>query len=490
MPRRRDSAGAGPTYTDALLTDFYQLTMAAGYLESGRAEDPATFELFFRQNPFRGGYAIAAGLEPAVRALLGVRFTRADLDFLAAQRSATGAALFPERFLEYLERHRFRGTIRAIPEGTVVFPIEPLVQVSGGLLECQLAETLLLCHVNYQTLVATRAARLWEASNHGTVIEFGLRRAPGPDGGLGATRAASIGGAEATSNVLGSARFGVPARGTHAHSWVQAFDSELDAFRAYARLFPDDAVLLVDTYDVLGSGVPNAIRVGRELAAAGRRLAGIRLDSGDLAALSRRARAMLDEAGLDHVKIVASNDLDEYVIEDILAQGGRIDVWGVGTHLVAGGGERGAALGGVYKLVEHRGEPRIKLSGNPDKTTNPGAKRIVRFYDAGGTMEGDAVAPAGEEISSGPVEVVDPRDPARRTRLSGRGRRELLETIVSGGELVYDFPPVGTICARRRDDLARLDASHRRLRDAREYDVGLTASLWRVKERMLARDSG
>jgi nicotinate phosphoribosyltransferase len=471
--------------SDALLTDLYELTMAAGYVAAGRADDPATFELYFRRSPFCGGYAIAAGLEPAVRAITGIRFLPGDLAFLRQQRGATGAPLFPEAFLEFLSGYRFRGTIRAVAEGTVVFPIEPLVQISGRLAECQLAETILLCHVNHQTLVATKAARLWEASGRGSIVEFGLRRAHGPDGALGACRAAYIGGVEATSNVLGAARFGLPARGTHAHSWVQAFGSELEAFRAFARAFPDDCILLVDTFDVLRSGLPNAITVGGELRAAGHRLAGIRIDSGDLALLSRRARAELDAAGLPHVKIVVSSDLDEFVIADIRARGGRIDVWGVGTHLTAADGEGGSALGGVYKLVEHRGEPRIKLSG-PEKTTNPGRKRIVRFHDATGRMEGDALAEPDETLPAGPVSIVDPAEPRRRERLEGAERRELLETIVAAGEQVYDFPPLEAVRARRLEDLGRLDESYRRLRGAPAYRVGLTPALWRQKERLLA----
>jgi nicotinate phosphoribosyltransferase len=256
--------------------------------------------------------------------------------------------------------------------------------VSGNLIECQLIESILLCHINFQTLIATKAARMWEASNHGVIVEFGLRRAQGPDGALSACRAAFIGGAEATSNVLGSAVFTVPVKGTHAHSWVQSFPSELEAFRAYARLFPRESVLLVDTYDVLRSGIPNAIIVARELEQSGHRLSGVRIDSGDLAFLSKRCREMLDQAGLAYVKIIVSNELDEFVISDILAQGGNVDVWGVGTNLVTGAGQ--CALGGIYKMVEHNGKLKIKLSNNPEKTTNPGIKKVLRFYDAGDFM--------------------------------------------------------------------------------------------------------
>src|SRR5688572_14385528 len=368
-------------FSNALLTDLYQLTMTAGYLDQGKTAETATFELYYRRNPFQGGYAVAAGLESAVRAVMEIQFNKEDLAFLGSL-AAAGSPVFREAFLTYLSTFRFQGDIRAIAEGSVVFPNEPLLQVKGKLIECQMLETILLCHVNFQTLVATKAARLWEASNHGTVAEFGLRRAQGPDGAQSACRAAFIGGADATSNVLGSATLGMPARGTHAHSWVQAFPSEIEAFRAYAKSFPNSCVLLVDTYNVLKSGLPNAITVARELEQQGHRLSSIRIDSGDLAFLSRTARRMLDAAGLEYVKITASNELDEYLIADILAQGGKIDIWGVGTKLVTAAGEGGAALGGVYKLVEHNGQPKIKLSSNPEKMTNPGAKKIIRLYDS------------------------------------------------------------------------------------------------------------
>lgn len=471
--------------TEALLTDLYELTMAAGFLADGKGEEPAAFDLYYRRNPFRGGYAIAAGLEDGVRAVLQTRFTAEDLDYLRSRRSPGGARTFSDRFLDFLARYRFRGDIRAIPEGTVVFPNEPLVRVTGGLIECQLVETILLCHLNFQTLVATKAARIWEAAQHGTVLEFGLRRAQGPDGALSACRAALIGGADATSNVLGAARFGVPAKGTHAHSWVQAFPDELEAFRAYARSFPDECILLVDTYDTLGSGVPNAIRVAKELEAAGHALAGIRIDSGDLAFLSIKARAMLDREGLEYVKIVASNELDETLIADILAQGGRIDTWGVGTNLVTGSGEGGSALGGIYKMVAHNGEPTIKLSANPEKTTNPGLKKIVRFYDRDGLMEADAVAAEDEDLSRGEVWIVDPTNPLRRKRLTSPHRVEMLEPVVASGKLVRPFPPLEAIRDRRREQLAHLHERYKRLYNPHEYKVGLSLGLWQRKERMI-----
>lgn len=475
--------------TQALLTDFYELTMAAAYLEDGKAADTATFDLYYRRNPFKGGYAIAAGLEDAVRAVVNVKFSEEDIGFLRSLKTQAGSPAFSDGFLRYLSSYKFSGDIRAIPEGTVVFPNEPLLQVSGKLVECQMTETILLCHINFQTLVATKAARIWEAANHNTIVEFGLRRAQGPDGALSACRAAYIGGADSTSNVLGAALLGVPPKGTHAHSWIQSYGSELDAFRFYARSFPGECVLLVDTYDTLKSGVPNAIRVAKELEQQGHRLAGIRIDSGDLAFLSQRARQMLDREGLQYVKIVASNELDEYIISDILSQGGKIDIWGVGTNLVTGAGEGGCALGGIYKMVEHNGQPKIKLSANPEKMTNPGIKKIVRFFDEEGLMDADALADSSEDLSVREVLIVDPINPLRRKKLNSGQRVELLEQIVKAGEVVYKFPSLEQIRIRRADQLAHLHESHRRLHNPHEYKVGLTHTLWQQKEHMLNQET-
>jgi nicotinate phosphoribosyltransferase len=475
--------------TRALLTDLYELTMAAAYLEQGKASDTAAFELYYRRNPFKGGYAIAAGLENAVQAVLEARFTEEDIDFLRTLKSSAGSRTFSEKFLHYLAMYRFGGSLRAIPEGTVVFPNEPIVQVHGSLIECQMAETILLCHINFQTLVATKAARIWEAANHSPIVEFGLRRAQGPDGAVSACRAASIGGADATSNVLGAALLHVPVKGTHAHSWVQSFPSELDAFRSYARTFPDDCILLADTYDTLKSGIPNAIQIAKELEQQGRRLAGVRIDSGDLAFLSRKARQMLDRENLDYVKIVASNDLDEYVISEILNQGGKIDIWGVGTNLVTGSGDGGGALGGVYKMVEHNGRPKIKLSANPEKMTNPGVKKIVRFYNEDGLMEADALAGNSEDLGARGVLIVDPNNPLRRKKLHAGQRAELLNTIVVTGQLVYAFPSLDQIRNRRKEQLAHLHESYKRLHNPHEYKVGLTHMLWQQKEHMLNQET-
>jgi nicotinate phosphoribosyltransferase len=475
-------------YTRALLTDLYELTMAAAYFEYGKACDTATFDLYYRRNPFKGGYAIAAGLENAVRAAIETKFSEDDLAFLRSLKSSANTPIFSDNFLRYLSAFEFKGDIRAIPEGTVVFPNEPLLQVSGNLIECQMAESVMLCHINFQTLIATKAARIWEAAKHKPIIEFGLRRAQGPDGALSACRAAFIGGADSTSNVLGSALLGMPVKGTHAHSWIQSFDSELEAFRAYGRLFPDECVLLVDTYDTLKSGVPNAIRVAKELEQNGHRLGGIRIDSGDLAFLSKQARRMFDEQNLSYVKIVASNELDEYIIFDILAQGGKVDVWGVGTNLVTGCGEGGSALGGIYKMVEHNGRPKIKLSANPEKMTNPGIKKIIRFYGEDGLMEADALADNSETIGTAGVLIIDPNNPLRRKKVNS-GHLELLEAIVNSGKLGKKFPSLEQIRSRRREQLSQLHESYRRLHNPHEYKVGLTHKLWQQKEQMLDRET-
>jgi len=464
--------------------------MAAGYFEQEKAGDTAAFDLYYRNNPFHGGYAIAAGLEDAVRDIVNIRFSEEDLRYLSTLKSASGSQTFSERFLQYLALYCFGGNIRAIPEGTVVFPNEPLVQVSGSLIECQLVESLLLCHVNFQTLIATKAARIREAAGHGTVIDFGLRRAQGPDGAMSACRASIIGGADGTSNVLSSALLKVPVKGTHAHSWIQSFPSELDAFRSYARTFPDECTLLVDTYDTLKSGIPNAITVARELEKQGHRLAGIRIDSGDLAFLSKRAREMFDREQMTYVKIVASNEVDEFVISDILAQGGKIDVWGVGTNLITGSGDGGGALGGVYKMVEHNGQPSIKISADPKKTTNPGSKKIIRFFDSDGLMDADALAGDAEDLRNSEVLIVDPGNPLRQKRLDAGRRVGLLQAIVIAGEIVYEFPSLEEIGKHRKDQLGHLHESYKRLNNPHEYKVGLTQELWRQKQDLIHRLAG
>lgn len=473
-------------YSHSLLTDFYELTMTAGYFEHDKLSDTAVFELYFRNNPFNGGYSVAAGLETAVHAIMGCRFERDDLSFLESRKTPEGRPVFSKEFLSFLASYRFSGEILAIPEGTVVFPSEPLIQVRGNLIECQLVESLLLCHINFQTLIATKAARIWESSNRGSIIDFGLRRAQGPDGSLSASRAACIGGAEGTSNVLAAARLGIPARGTHAHSWIQSFSSELEAFRAYAKTFPDSSILLVDTYDTLGSGVPNAITVAEELEREGHLLQGIRIDSGDIALLSRKARETLDSKSKSYVKIVASNDLDEIAISEIISRGGKVDIWGVGTRMITGSGKGGSALGGIYKLVEHNGKPKVKISSEPGKATLPGKKKIVRFSGQDRHMEVDVLAESSEDLSRGEVVVLDPLDPSKREHLNSLYREELLLPIVEKGSLVYAFPGLEQIQEKRKEQLGRLHDVYRRMQNPERFRVGLTEKLWLTRREMMA----
>ena len=367
----------------SLLTDLYELTMACGYWKSGIAERESVFHLSFRRHPFGGRFTVAAGLATAVQFLRDFRFEADDVDYLRGLKDAAGQPLLEEGFLEYLARLELSCDVHAAPEGSIVNPHEPLVRVQGPLAQCQLLETALLNILNFQTLIATKAARIVQAAGGDSVLEFGARRAQGIDGAVSASRAAYVGGCSATSNVLAGKLYGIPVRGTHAHSWVMSFDSEADAFEAWARVMPNNAIFLVDTYETI-EGVRHAIEAGQRLADRGHRVLGIRLDSGDLAALSAEARRMLDAAGLEHAKIVASGDLEEESINELKAAGAPIAVWGVGTNLVTGKGD--PALSGVYKLSAIRGEDgswddRVKLSETADKSSLPGIQQVRRFRD-------------------------------------------------------------------------------------------------------------
>jgi nicotinate phosphoribosyltransferase len=459
--------------------DLYELTMAAGYLRQGMQDRPAVFDLYVRHLPFGSGYAVFAGLEPALDYLEGLRFGEEEIRYLE------GLGLFDERFLGYLRSFRFSGRVIAPAEGEVVFAREPLLTVEAPLAEAQVAETALLNLVNFQTLVATRAARIVGEAGEGTVVEFGARRAHGPDGALGASRAACIGGARITSHLEAGRVFDIPVAGTQAHSWVMAFPSEIEAFRAYADAFPDQCVLLVDTYDTLRSGVPNAIQVARRLRDRGHRLQGIRLDSGDLAYLSREARRMLDEAGFPEVRIMASNELDEHVIESIRKDGGRIDVYGVGTRLVTGASQDGGALGGVYKLVEYDGKPRIKISSDRAKSTIGGRKRVWRLCDEAGRFEMDVVSRDGAAPRAGDL-VLDPTNPMRRVRLPGHAPLEDLRAVVmEGGRRARPSPALRAISDHARARLERLPREYRRLLNPHRYRVAVTRDLFEERERMI-----
>lgn len=455
----------------SLLVDLYELTMAAGYLREGVAGLPAAFDLYFRRNPFDGGYAVFAGLETALEHLESLRFTSEDLAYVEGLRQ------FDRAFLDWLGAFRFRGRVTAVPEGEVVFALAPLVTVEGGLAEAQIVETALLNLVNYATLVATKAARVAGEAGAAGVIEFGARRAPGPDGALTASRAAFIGGATGTSHLEAGRRFGIPVAGTQAHSWVMAFPSELQAFRAYAAAFPGRTVLLVDTIDTLRSGVPNAITVAREMRERGESLAGIRLDSGDLARLSGEARRMLDEAGFPEVRIVASNDLDEEAIASIRGGGGRVDDYGVGTRLTTAAGERGGGPGGIYKLVECAGRPRVKVSSDPAKATIPGIKRLWRITDSRGAFVMDVLSRHDETPRPGET-VVDPDSPAHCPSIPEGARiTDLRQVVMEGGQRTGSAPPVAEAAARAKESLGRLPDGCRRLLNPRRYCVGLTRGL-------------
>jgi nicotinate phosphoribosyltransferase len=474
----------------ALLTDLYQLTMAAAAWKSGVARREAVFHLSFRRAPFQGGYTVAAGLAPALEHLCAFRFAEDDLAYLATLRAPDGGALFERAFLGWLEELRPRLDVDAVPEGTVVFAHEPILRVQGPIVPCMLLETSLLTLLNFQTLVATKSARVCSAARGDPVVEFGLRRAQGIDGALSASRAAYVGGAAGTSNVLAGKLLGIPVTGTHAHSWVMCFDDELEAFRAYARAMPANVVLLVDTYDTL-AGVAHAIEIGRELRATGHDLLGIRLDSGDLAWLSIEARKRLDAAGFTETSILATNDLDEALIESLKAQGARIASWGVGTKLVTAYDE--PALGGVYKLsaVREPGGPwrrRIKVSEQTTKTSIPGILQVRRFAHDG-EMRGDLVYDV-EDGASGRT-LVDPLDPTRRKAMPRNATtEELLVPVVRNGEQIYTPPPLAESRARTQAQLAQLDATLKRLVLPHVYPVGLDPVLHERRTRMILEARG
>lgn len=463
-----------------LLTDLYQLTMMQGYLQNGYEDKVAVFDLYFRQNPSGGGYAIAAGLEQVVEYLENLKFSEDDIAYLRSLN------IFQEDFLEMLKDFRFQGDLDAVPEGTMVFPYEPLLRVKARIFEAQFIETALLNLINFQTLIATKASRVVAAAGGDLVMEFGLRRAQGPDAGVLGARAAFIGGCQSTSNVLAGKRFGIPVAGTQAHSWVQCFPSELEAFRAYARAFPDQCLLLVDTYDVLRSGVPNAIKVGLELEAEGHRFLGIRIDSGDLTYLSREARKMLDKAGLTKARIVASNDLDEHTIAAIKAQGAAIDSWGVGTHLITS--RDTPALGGVYKLsaeeVEGTFVPKMKVSENISKITNPGIKKIVRFYDKQGMAMADLIALEEEQFRE-PITIFDPIETWKRKTLTNFKTRDLLIPVFRGGKRVYELPDLKDIQAYAQKERETFWEEIRRLVNPHRYIVDLSPKLFELRQKLL-----
>ncbi|MDR1663328.1 MAG: nicotinate phosphoribosyltransferase [Clostridiales bacterium] len=480
----------------SLLTDFYELTMMQAYFHAERHEgrkQSAVFDMFYRENPDGNGYAIAAGLAQAVDYIKNLRFSGEDIAYLRSTNT------FTEEFLDYLTRFKFTGDISAVPEGTVVFPNEPLLTVKAPVTEAQVIETAMLNIINHQSLIATKAARIVLAARGDSVLEFGLRRAQGPDAGIYGARAAVIGGCNATSNVLAGRLFNIPVRGTHAHSWVMSFGDELEAFRRYAELYPQACILLADTYDTLKSGVPNAIKVFGEMKAKGIPLTnyGIRLDSGDLAYLSKKARRMLDAAGFTGAVVSASSDLDEHLIADLKLQGAAITTWGVGTNLITS--RDYPAFGGVYKMVSvstNGGpwQPKIKLSENPVKITNPGEKKIFRLYDgATGKIKADLIALADEALdNSTNLTIFDPLATWKRMTLKAKtfNVRELLEPVFVKGECVYPERAVTDIRAYSAAEQNTLWDEHRRLTNPHPVPVDLSQRLYDLKQDLIAEIRG
>lgn len=466
---------------EELLTDLYQLTMAQGYWECGKLEEEACFYMHFRKNPFDGGYVVACGLDQVAELIDGFSFSDEDIAYLASLDAPGGGKLFKEGFLEYLRTMEMKVNIDAVHEGTIVFPYEPIVRVTGPILQCQIIETPLLTHVGFQSLIATKAARICEAAET-PVAEFGLRRAQGPAGGVFASRAAIVGGCASTSNVLAGKRFNVPVSGTHAHSWVMSFGDELQAFRAYAKAMPQNCVLLVDTYDV-EQGIDNAITVGLEMRERGEHLAGIRIDSGDLAWLAKVARRKLDEAGLTETGIVLSNDLDEHTIRSIRSQGAKVMSWGVGTKLASSYDQ--PTLGCVYKLsaVRHPGESTwedcLKVSEQSNKMTTPGVQGIRRYYHENGLVAGDMVYDVFGEVNERET-IIDPADVLRQKRLEGKAYKDILHPLARDGKVVLEPEYRDALAARERVKvgLAELDESQKRMLNPHSYPVGLEANLF------------
>jgi nicotinate phosphoribosyltransferase len=475
----------------ALLTDLYQLTMAYGYWKSGVAEKESVFHLFFRRHPFQGGFTVACGLADAAEYLKRLSFDDSDLSYLAAQTGADGKPLFEKGFLDYLRRMEFSCDVDAVPEGTVVFPQEPLLRVQGPILQAQLVETALLQIINFQSLVATKTARICLAAKGEPVIEFGLRRAQGADGGVAACRAAFVGGCRGTSNVLAGKELGIPVLGTHAHSWVMSFDTEQEAFDAYAKSMPNNCIFLVDTYDSL-QGVRNAVEAGRRLRAQGHKLGGIRLDSGDLAYLSIEARKILDEAGFPEAVIVGSNDLDEHIIASLKEQGARINVWGVGTKLITAYDQ--PALGGVYKLSAIKGadgqwQHKVKLSEQVAKLTNPGILQVRRFQTAT-EFVGDAIYDVSTP-SVATFTIVDPMDSTRRKHFApGVVSSDLLVPVFRAGKPVGALPNLETIRARLQHQLALFNPGVKRFTNPHQYPVGLELGLHELKNKLVLKARG
>lgn len=476
-----------PFYSQSLslLTDLYQLTMSYGYWKMGLSQKESVFHLFFRKMPFQGGFTIASGLESIIHFIENFRFDASDLAYLETLIGPDGQPYFEAPFLDYLSKLKFTGQMDAVPEGTAVFPYEPIVRIQGPLIECQILESPLLNLINFPTLIATKAARICLAAKGEPVLEFGLRRAQGIDGALTASRAAYIGGCDSTSNVLAGKLFGIPVKGTHSHSWIMVFDDELEAFQTYAQALPNNCIFLVDTYDTI-EGVKKAIEVGKWLRKQGKRMLGIRLDSGDLADLSIKSRRLLDEAGFLDAAIVASNELDETIISELKRQGAQINVWGVGTNLVTAKDQ--PALDGVYKLAAIRdpGEEwkyKLKLSEQMVKVSNPGILQVKRFFSNHGNIM-DVIYDEQTPLKEGSV-VVDPLDPTKEKILKGVIGKDLLVPIFDKGKLIYQLPSLKQIRAKTQQELSQFHVGIKRFLNPHLYFVGMEKSLYDLKIQLI-----
>jgi nicotinate phosphoribosyltransferase len=457
--------------------------MAQGYFKY-EMNNHGVFDMFFRRQPFGGGFSVFAGLEDLLEFLMNFRFTPEDLEYLE------GLGYFEQPFLDYLESFHFTGDVYAVPEGTLVFPMEPLVRIHGTLIETQIIESILLNILNFETLIATKSARIYLASNKGTILEFGLRRAQGPDGAMSASRAAYIGGASATSNTLAGRVYGIPVAGTMAHSWILAFDSEEQAFHRYAELYPNNTILLIDTFNTLRSGIKNAIKIGLKLKALGKSF-GVRLDSGDIQYLSNEVRTALDRAGLTDARIAVSNELEEEIIYHLVSSGCPIDIWGVGTHLVTGGGD--PAFTGVYKLCAREKDgtyiPTMKVSDNPEKSTNPGIKQVYRFHDAAGHPLADLITFADSPVpSEGPITFHHPYMDYRRFTLCPEGPVvPLLEKKMENGILTSPHPSLKENRQRALQSLDTIDPTFTRILNPHVYKVSISEEVKQLKDSIITR---
>ena len=465
-------------FNTALYTDLYQLAMGQAYFLKGKHETEATFDYFYRKTPFNSGYVLFCGLEEALDWLEKVSFSREDLDYLSEQGFDSG-------FIEYLADFKFTGTVKSVAEGEIVFPFAPIITVTGPVVECQIVETYLLNCLNFQSLIATKASRIRYISGEDKALaEFGLRRAQGY-AGLQASRASFIGGFDTTSNVLAGKTFQIPITGTMAHAYIQSYDDELTAFRDFAETHPDNCVLLVDTYNTLNSGIPNAITVAREMEKKGKKLIGIRLDSGDLAYLSKAARKMLDDAGLSYVKIAASNQLDEHVIRSLKEQRAAIDIFGVGTNLVVG--HENAALDGVYKLCSFEDKPRIKISENLRKMNFPGQKQVYRYFNGNGKCIADAITLEGLEAPDG---MAHPFEPHKRMPLNPALAEPLLQEVMREGKRLFPVRSVRDIAAAAVKNLGRLPEEHKRFDFPHVYKVGLSSEIEQMRNHLKSEKLG